>query len=54
MMGVADGHGLQGHQVSNFVKINLPKILTNMIQNKPTDRFDNSTKNKRNFLPKIG
>lgn len=31
MMGVCDGHGLQGHLVSNFVKINLPKILNEII-----------------------
>lgn len=31
MMGVCDGHGLQGHLVSNFVKINLPKILNEAI-----------------------
>lgn len=43
MMGVCDGHGIQGHLVSNFVKINLPKILSNMIHHKPVDHIDNST-----------
>jgi len=30
-MGVLDGHGLQGHLVSNFVKLTLPKILNDII-----------------------
>jgi len=34
MMGVCDGHGIHGHLVSNFVKINLPKILQDLIHNK--------------------
>jgi hypothetical protein len=31
MVGVCDGHGINGHLVSNFVKINLPKLLTEII-----------------------
>ena len=31
MVGVCDGHGVNGHLVSNFVKINLPKLLTETI-----------------------
>ena len=31
MMGVMDGHGVNGHQVSSFVKINLPAILTHLM-----------------------
>jgi serine/threonine protein phosphatase PrpC len=27
MFGVCDGHGINGHLVSDFVKKNLPKIL---------------------------
>jgi serine/threonine protein phosphatase PrpC len=34
MMGVCDGHGVHGHLVSNFVKMNLPKTLSDMILNK--------------------
>jgi serine/threonine protein phosphatase PrpC len=30
MFGVCDGHGINGHHVSNFVKKNLPKILSGM------------------------
>jgi len=33
MMGVCDGHGIHGHLVSNFVKVNLPKILADLIKN---------------------
>lgn len=52
MMGVADGHGQQGHLVSNFVKINLPKILTGMIQDQESN-IENTMK-KNTFLPQIG
>jgi serine/threonine protein phosphatase PrpC len=56
MMGVCDGHGGVGHLVSNFVKINLPKILANYIQKKPGS--DNSPpkvkKASKSFLPSIG
>ena len=38
MMGVNDGHGIHGHLVSNFVKVNLPKILSDLIQNKITNQ----------------
>lgn len=31
MMGVCDGHGAHGHLVSNFVKQNMPKILSDLI-----------------------
>jgi len=31
MLGVCDGHGAQGHLVSNYVKVNLPKTLTEKI-----------------------
>ena len=31
MMGVCDGHGVQGHLVSNYVKTNMPKILNETI-----------------------
>lgn len=31
MVGVCDGHGIHGHLVSNYVKINLPKILLELI-----------------------
>lgn len=58
-MGVADGHGVHGHLVSNFVKMNLPKILSDMIQNKQPSPIDNYgispvKKNKKSFLPTIG
>jgi serine/threonine protein phosphatase PrpC len=56
MMGVADGHGSVGHLVSNFVKINLPKILANFIHKKPTNE-NNVAKVKKvtkSFLPSIG
>jgi serine/threonine protein phosphatase PrpC len=48
MMGVADGHGLQGHLVSQFVKVQMPKILSAMIHGGKEEG------NKRNsFLPAI-
>jgi serine/threonine protein phosphatase PrpC len=31
MMGVMDGHGVNGHLVSNYVKSSLPKILINLL-----------------------
>lgn len=30
-MGVCDGHGTNGHMISDFVKKNLPKILSELI-----------------------
>ena len=54
MMGVADGHGLQGHQVSNYVKVNLPKILSSLINNRPLEKLDNISSKKNSFLPNIG
>jgi serine/threonine protein phosphatase PrpC len=56
MMGVCDGHGSVGHLVSNFVKINLPKLLSNFI-NKKTSNENNIDKVKKvtkSFLPSIG
>ncbi len=57
-MGVADGHGAVGHLVSNFVKINLPKILSNFIQKKG-NKDDGGSPQKikkatKSFLPQIG
>lgn len=55
-MGVCDGHGSVGHLVSNFVKINLPKLLSNFI-NKKTSNENNIDKVKKvtkSFLPSIG
>jgi len=51
MMGVADGHGLQGHLVSNFVKIHLPKILSNLINGSKDP--DATAKKSNSFLPQI-
>lgn len=31
MLGVMDGHGVNGHHASQFVKSQLPLILTNLI-----------------------
>ncbi len=31
MFGVCDGHGVNGHLVSDFVKKNLPRILSTAI-----------------------
>ena len=55
-MGVCDGHGLQGHLVSNFVKVNLPQILSAMIQKQPIDKLggSNSPSKKTIHLPSIG
>lgn len=49
-MGVCDGHGVQGHLVSNYVKVNLPKILAGMI----LGQKDTDTKKSQAFLPAIG
>ena len=32
MFGVMDGHGINGHLVSDFVKKNLPQILSSIIR----------------------
>ena len=62
MMGVCDGHGLQGHLVSNFVKINLPKILNeaihlqsgaNMNDFQKDDYGKKSNKKMKSFLPPL-
>jgi len=56
-MGVCDGHGAVGHLVSNFVKINLPKLLANFIHKKPNDNSEKISKVKKatkSFLPSIG
>lgn len=47
MMGVCDGHGVVGHLVSNYVKVNLPKILSNLILQKSDE------KKTKSFLPQI-
>jgi len=31
MMGILDGHGLNGHLVSDFIKKNMPGVLANLI-----------------------
>jgi hypothetical protein len=48
MAGVCDGHGINGHLVSNYVKLNLPKLLTEIIW---TDSFDENKTNS--FLPPL-
>ena len=53
-MGVCDGHGLQGHLVSNFVKVNLPKILSNLINGKNPDALEGPQNKRNSFLPQIG
>ena len=32
MLGVMDGHGVNGHQVSAFVKTNMPLILQHLLK----------------------
>ena len=52
MMGVCDGHGAVGHLVSNFVKVNLPKILTGLILNKDDNGSQAGRGRKqKSFLP---
>lgn len=52
MMGVCDGHGSVGHLVSNYVKVNLPKILSNMILKKEDP--SRGVSKQKSFLPQIG
>lgn len=37
MFGVCDGHGQYGHQVSAYIKENLPKIVKEFISNQIDD-----------------
>ena len=36
-MGVCDGHGYYGHEVSGYIKENLPMDLNHMIKNQKLD-----------------
>ena len=47
-MGVCDGHGAHGHLISNFVKINLPKVLNQLIHGKKPEFNDSK---KKSILP---
>ena len=48
MVGVCDGHGIHGHLVSNYVKVNLPKILLEL--NTTDDLYGKPTKLLIEFL----
>jgi serine/threonine protein phosphatase PrpC len=37
MLGVMDGHGVNGHHASQYVKTHLPLILQNLISGVPTE-----------------
>jgi serine/threonine protein phosphatase PrpC len=37
MLGVMDGHGVNGHNVSQYVKQQLPAILQNLIAGQSPD-----------------
>ncbi len=47
MFGVCDGHGVNGHLVSDFVKKNLPRILSTLI-NQIIGPFVSGIKQKKN------
>ena len=52
---MCDGHGAVGHLVSNFVKVNLPKILSGLILNKDDSGSQAARGRKqKSFLPQIG
>jgi hypothetical protein len=38
MIGVMDGHGVNGHHVSQYVKRELPLILTNLMEGKTPEQ----------------
>lgn len=42
--GVMDGHGIQGHQVSGYVKTQLPLIMTKMLKGSSLDDMNSSTR----------
>ena len=51
MLGVMDGHGVNGHQCSAFVKASLPAILQHLIKGASTSDLayhNNKIVNKRN------
>ena len=45
-MAVCDGHGVEGHQVSGFIKRTLPKDLSNALTNKEILTSDKNKKKK--------
>ncbi len=47
MFGVCDGHGINGHLVSDFVKKNLPRILGAMFVQVLSSGFKKSSKPKK-------
>ena len=47
MFGVCDGHGINGHLVSDFVKKNLPKILGAMFVQASSGPGKRSQKQKK-------
>lgn len=58
MFGVNDGHGVQGHLVSNFVKVNLPKIITEKVGQLKSalalQEYSQLAEGNDGFLPPIG
>ena len=49
-MAVCDGHGVEGHQVSGFIKRTLPKDLSNALVNKEILTSDKNKSSKKNFV----
>ena len=44
--GVMDGHGVQGHNVSQYVKVHLPQLMTKMLHGMAIDDMNRSGKRK--------
>ena len=49
-MSVCDGHGLEGHRVSGYIKRNLPKKLTKLLKGKDLERPSPNEKAEINKL----
>ena len=55
MLGVMDGHGAVGHQVSQYVKVNLPTILHGLMNGLTAQQAcEQQASKKKSTLPQIG
>ena len=62
MIGVLDGHGLNGHLVSDFIKKTMPVVLANLILggngtdpivSSQSQKAKHNKRNSKHFLPPL-